>query len=85
MEMSGYGYIASARESFDSIALEVYGDEEYAKDLLMANPQYGGLMRFKGGEIIALPVVEDALDPDTLDEDDLDEEDMPAAVAPWKR
>lgn len=81
MEMTGYGYIASARESFDSIALEVYGDEEFAKDLIMANPQYTGIIRFKGGEIIALPVVEEAL----VEQEDEDEEDIPTAVAPWKQ
>ena len=81
MEMPGYGYIASARESFDSIALEVYGDEEYAKDLIMANPKYTGILRFKGGEIIALPVIEEAL----VENEDAEEEDVPTAVAPWKR
>ena len=80
MEMTGYGYIASARESFDSIALEVYGDEEYAKDLIMANPQYTGILRFRGGEIIALPVVEEAF----VEAEDEEEEDIPTAIAPWK-
>ena len=81
--MTGYGYIASERESFDSIALEVYGNEEHAKELLMANPQYTGLLRFKGGEIIALPVVEDEADID--DDIDEDEEDLPTSIAPWKQ
>ena len=81
MEMSGWAYIASARESFDSIALIVYGHEEYAKDLLMANPKYGDLIRFKGGEKIRLPVVEDVYD----DEEDEDEYDLPEATAPWKQ
>ncbi len=80
MEMSGYGYIASARESFDSIALEVYGNEEYAKDLLMANPEYTGALRFKGGEELYLPVVPEA----DVDIEDDDEEDIPTANAPWK-
>ena len=52
MRLSGQGYICSAGESFDSVALSVYGDEMYAADLLCANPELGGKMNFEGGEIL---------------------------------
>lgn len=58
MEMSGYGYMASAGESADSIAREVYGDEKYAAELLCANPELGGKVRMTGGELWRLPVIE---------------------------
>ncbi len=77
MRLSGQGYICSAGESFDSVALSVYGDEMYAADLLCANPELGGKMNFEGGEILRLPVVE------TMQEDDGTE--VAPVTAPWKR
>lgn len=58
MEMSGYGYTASAGESADSIARILYGDERYAAELLCANPELAGKVRMTGGEIWRLPVIE---------------------------
>ena len=34
MTLSGQGYRCSAGETFDSVALNVYGDEKYACELL---------------------------------------------------
>ena len=50
MEMSGYEYHCAGGETFDSAALEIYGDEKYAAELLCANPAYSG--------ILEIPVVE---------------------------
>ena len=36
--MSGYEYHCAGGETFDSAALEIYGDEKYAAELLCANP-----------------------------------------------
>lgn len=73
MEMSGYGYTASAGESADSIARELYGDEKYAAELLCANPELGGKARMTGGELWRLPVI------------DLPTEEAAAPEkAPWK-
>lgn len=76
MTMSGQTYHCSAGETFDSVALLIYGDEIYACELLNANPKWCRKPIFTGGEILKLPVVEV---PET--EGDVDE--MPAE-APWK-
>lgn len=75
MTLSGLTHICSAGETFDSLALAVYGDERYAADLLNANPSLCGKQLFTGGEVVLLPVVEVV--------EDEDESYMPA-TAPWK-
>lgn len=76
MTLSGQGYICSAGESFDSVALSVYGNEAFAAELLNANPELCGKMIFEGGEILRLPVVE-------VVTNDSGMETAPT-VAPWK-
>lgn len=73
MEMSGYGWKASAGETADSIAREVYGDEKYAAELLCANPELALKIRMEGGEMWRLPVIDLPSDGETLPE-----------KAPWK-
>jgi len=79
IEYSGLEYHCAANDSFDSVALEIYGDESYAPDLMNANPRYCGLTVFDGGEVLQLPVLE-------VPEDDEDEEEaaMSTTIAPWK-
>ncbi len=74
MNMSGQGYRCSAGETFDIVALAVYGDEKHSSELLCANPLLCRITMFKGGEILALPVVEL---PDS-------EAGYMPATAPWK-
>lgn len=79
MTLSGQTWKCSAGETFDSVALQVYGDENYACELLNANPALSLIPMFTGGEILQLPVVEVVNvveDPDAVDF-------MPAK-APWK-
>ena len=76
MELSGLRYVAADGESFDSVAMEVYGDEKYAAELLNANPALAGKMVFEGGEEIQLPVVE-------VPEEEMENAYMPDR-APWK-
>lgn len=76
MTLSGQAYKCSAGETFDSVALEVYGDEKYACELLNANPTLCTKPMFTGGEILDLPVVE-------IPADD-SEEAYATATAPWK-
>lgn len=75
MILSGYVYRCSGGESFDSVALQIYGDEKYAAELLCANVKYCEKMVFTGGEELVLPVVEAAADPDT---------GAQIGPAPWK-
>ena len=76
IQYSGFQYRASANESFDSVALYVYGDEKYAADLMNANPAYCGQTVFNGGEILRLP---------SLDVPERNDEAAFAnTIAPWK-
>lgn len=74
MEMSGYGYKASAGETADSIARDIYGHEKYAAELLCTNPEHAMKIRMTGGETWRLPVI-------TVPNDDMQE--VPEK-APWK-
>lgn len=76
MILTGYEYRCSGGESFDSVALEIYGDEKYAAELLCANVKYCKKTVFTGGEILILPVIEVAVDEENGNR--IDE-------APWKR
>lgn len=74
MTFSGQVCVCSAGQTFDSVALEIYGDEKYACELLNANPLLCTKPIFTGGEELLLPVVEVS---------DTESEGMPA-TAPWK-
>ncbi|MBR3503722.1 MAG: tail protein X [Clostridia bacterium] len=76
MTLSGKGYPCSAGETFDSVALLLYGDEKYAAELLNANPHLCTIPVFTGGEMLLLPVIE-------MPEDEDEEAKMPD-VPPWK-
>lgn len=69
-------YQCSAGETFDSVALYVYGDEKYACELMNANPSLCIKTQFSGGEKLNLPEVE-------LPQDDGDDMYAPS-TAPWK-
>lgn len=75
MTDSGYAYQASAGETFDSIALQIYGDEKYAAQLMRANVELCEKLIFTGGEELDLPVVEVATDEVTGQQ---------ITTAPWK-
>ena len=75
MEMSRDGYRCSAGESFDKVAMDLYGDEIYAAELLCANPEYALKIVFDGTEILRLPVIDM---PET-------EEEIISETAPWRQ
>ena len=75
MVRSGYVYHCAAGESWDSVALELYGDEKYAADLLSCNPALCHKVVFEGGEILYMPVIAIS---------DNDEPAYTPANAPWK-
>ena len=76
VELSGYLYRCSAGETFDRVALNIYGREKYAADLMNANPEYARRLVFTGDEVLSLPVVE-------APEEDQENEYTPG-TAPWK-
>lgn len=76
MILSGQTYKCVSNETFDSVALNVYGAEKYACELLCANPSLCNITMFTGGEVLQLPVVE-------VSENEDGEEYAPTK-APWK-
>ena len=57
MTLSSTKYLCVAGETFDQIALVVYGNEKYAAELLCANPLFSCMPVFTGGEVLNLPVI----------------------------
>ena len=57
MILSGTKYLCVAGETWDYVALVVYGDEKYAAELLNANPRFSFIPVFTGGEVLDLPVI----------------------------
>ena len=78
MTLSGTKYHCSAGETFDSVSLEVYGDENYSCELLCANPEYTLITQFSGGEILELPSV------DLPEDDETGNGVLLSVTAPWK-
>lgn len=76
IQWSGYEYHCASGESFDSVAMGIYGDEKYAADLMNANPDECGKFVFFGGEVLQLP----ALDIPTRS----DEAALANTIAPWR-
>ena len=76
MVLSGYQYNCSGGETWDRIALEVYGNERYASELLTANPELDHKSIFVGGEAVLLP----RIDLPHIEGD----EDYVTETAPWK-
>lgn len=76
IQYSGLQYTCAANDSFDSVAMNLYGHEKYAADLMNANPSLCGKSVFDGGETLLLPVLD-------LPSDD-DENMLANTIAPWK-
>lgn len=76
MILSGKKHLCKAGETFDIVALEEYGDEKYACELLGGNPTLCNVTVFSGGEVLELPIV-------VVPENEGDIEYTPAK-APWK-
>ena len=72
-------YITQEGDTFDELALDMYGDERLSHYIIEYNPDYADVLIFEANVELALPVIEDPEPPDTLppwrrDEDDLDED-----------
>lgn len=78
MTLSGTLYQCTAGETFDSVALEVYGDEMYAPEIMSANPEYSTIPIFSGGELLDLPIIE------IPDDEEEEQEEYASATPPWK-
>ena len=59
-------YITSAGNTFDSLALAVYGEEKLAHTIIGSNPDYSDVVMFTANVVLNLPVVENVQTSDTL-------------------
>lgn len=53
-------------DTFDALALEMYGEETLAHYIIEFNPDYADVLIFDANVPLRLPIVEDVETPDTL-------------------
>jgi len=56
-----YLYEAMAGDTFGLMALRAYNDERLMSLLLSKNPRFSDVIIFEGGEIVTIPVINEAL------------------------
>lgn len=67
-------YEPVAGETWDSLAFDLYTDEKMSSRLIAENKEYADVLIFEGGEVLAIPI---------LDEDE--EEETPDSMPPWRQ
>lgn len=68
-------YTTREGDTFDALALEMYGEETLAHYIIEFNPDYADVLIFDANVLLLLPIVEDAETPDTLPPWRRDDED----------
>ena len=64
-------YMAKAGDTFDLLALRMYGDDQLAGYISDYNPDYSDILIFEGGEQLKIPIVDNVETEET--------------IAPWRR
>ena len=59
-------YITREGDTFDALALEMYGEETLAHYIIEFNPDYADVLIFDANVALRLPIIEDVETPDTL-------------------
>lgn len=59
-------YITREGDTFDALALEMYGEETLAHYIIEMNPDYADVLIFEANVALRLPIVEEAETPETL-------------------
>ena len=59
-------YTTREGDTFDALALEMYGEETLAHYIIEFNPDYADVLIFDANVALRLPIVEDVEVPDTL-------------------
>ena len=59
-------YTTREGDTFDALALEMYGEETLAHYIIEFNPDYADVLIFGANVPLRLPIVEDAETPETL-------------------
>lgn len=74
--VKGYkAYTTREGDTFDALALEMYGEETLAHYIIEFNPNYADVLIFEANVELRLPIVENVETPDTLPPWRRDEED----------
>lgn len=63
-------YVTVQGDTFDVIALQFYGDELRAGELIAANPQHAGTVMFAAGVALQIPQLAEV---------------APSTLPPWRR
>lgn len=74
-------YTTREGDTFDALALEMYGEETLAHYIIEFNPDYADVLIFDANVALRLPIVEDVETPDTLPPWRRDTEDESEATA----
>ena len=64
-------YITREGDTFDALALEMYGEETLSHYIIEFNPDYADVLIFEANVALRLPIVEDA--------------ELPETLPPWRR
>lgn len=65
--VTGYkDYTTREGDTFDALALDMYGEETLAHYIIEFNPDYADVLIFDANVALQLPIVEDVEMPDTL-------------------
>ena len=59
-------YTTREGDTFDALALEMYGEETLAHYIIEFNPDYADVLIFDANVALRLPIVENVETPDTL-------------------
>jgi phage tail protein X len=59
-------YITRAGDTFDTLALDAYGEERLAHLIIQANPDYAATLIFVADTALVIPVIDAAVTPETL-------------------
>ena len=63
-------YTTTQGDTWDIVSLKTYGTEKNMGELIMANPDYRGVVIFNAGAVLVVPTVTKA---------------TPSTLPPWKR
>ena len=74
-------YTTRDGDTFDALALEMYGEETLAHYIIEFNPDYADVLIFDANVALLLPIVEDVETPDTLPPWRRDSEDESGGTA----
>ena len=59
-------YVTREGDTFDALALDMYGEETLAHYIMDFNPDYADVLIFEANVTLRLPIVEDVETPETL-------------------